>query len=129
MQTLPTYRLLARLIKEMEAVARRVRLMLQAKVGATMIVTTAACASQVGSGASPAETLPSVALAIAPAGRRGSHRLLGALNATLRQLPVPVIGHIENGALLLDLRCLEDTDAFIANFAALTLEDPPDALV
>ncbi|MGO9702448.1 MAG: L-seryl-tRNA(Sec) selenium transferase [Xanthobacteraceae bacterium] len=127
-QTLPIYRLLARSTKEIEAVAHRVLPVLQAKLGASMTAKQVACASQVGSGVLPVEMLPSLALAIAPAAGRGSQHLLGTLAAALRQLPLPVIGRIENGALLLDLRCLEDADAFIANLAALTLGEPRDAL-
>ena len=69
------------------------------------------CASQIGSGALPVETLPSAGLAIRPQGcaRRGPRA--DALAAALRALPVPVIGRIEDQALVLDLRCLEDDDA------------------
>ena len=126
-ETLPTYRLLARPLREMERVARRVLPALQAKLGAGLTAKTAACASQVGSGALPVETLPSLAIAIAPATARGGQRLLNALAAALRRLAVPVIGRIEDGALLMDLRCLEDADAFIANLATLTLAEPSDA--
>jgi L-seryl-tRNA(Ser) seleniumtransferase len=44
-------------------------------------------------------------------------RLAGtdALAARLRALPRPVIGRIHDGALWLDLRCLEDEAAFLAN--------------
>jgi L-seryl-tRNA(Ser) seleniumtransferase len=31
---------------------------------------------------------------------------------------MPVVGRIENDALVLDLRCLEDEAAFVANLAA-----------
>jgi L-seryl-tRNA(Ser) seleniumtransferase len=48
--------------------------------------------------------------------------LLNSLSIALRALPVPVVGRIENGALLLDLRCLEDVDGFLANLATLRLE-------
>jgi L-seryl-tRNA(Ser) seleniumtransferase len=122
-QTLPTYRLLARPLKEMQEAARRVLPMLQVKLGGGLAVKTASCASQVGSGALPVETLPSLALSITPAARGGG-RLLNATAAALRCLPVPVVGRIEGGALLLDLRCLEDVDAFLANLAALA---PPQA--
>jgi L-seryl-tRNA(Ser) seleniumtransferase len=121
--TLPTYRLLARPIKEMEAVARRVMSVLQDKLGAAFTVTTAPCTSQVGSGALPVETLASLAISITPA-VRGGGRLLNVASAALRRLPVPVVGRIEDGALLLDLRCLEDVDGFIANLAALTTLEP-----
>ena len=76
-----------------------------------------ACASQIGSGALPLETLPSAALALTPPGDSG--RALNALAAALRGLPVPVVGRIADGALLLDLRCLEDEAGFLASLAAL----------
>ena len=37
----------------------------------------------------------------------------------LRRLPVPVIGRINDGRLLLDMRCLDDVEAFKANLAGL----------
>ena len=55
-------------------------------------------------------------------------RLIAALSAALRRLPVPVIGRIENKALLLDLRCLDAEQAFAANLAALELTEDADAL-
>jgi L-seryl-tRNA(Ser) seleniumtransferase len=39
-------------------------------------------------------------------------------------LPVPVIGHIEAGRVLLDLRCLEDEAAFLAQLPALANGKP-----
>jgi L-seryl-tRNA(Ser) seleniumtransferase len=36
-----------------------------------------------------------------------------------RALPVPVIGHIRDGAFILDLRCLDDEAGFIAQLAQL----------
>ncbi|HKN10518.1 MAG TPA: L-seryl-tRNA(Sec) selenium transferase, partial [Pseudomonadota bacterium] len=80
-----------------------------------------ACASQIGSGALPLETMPSAGLAIRPRATRGAGRALDRLAAAFRRLPVPVIGRIEKGAQILDLRCLEDEAAFATNFAALDL--------
>jgi L-seryl-tRNA(Ser) seleniumtransferase len=37
----------------------------------------------------------------------------------LRELPIPVIGRIAEGALWLDLRCLEDETAFVAQLGQL----------
>ena len=37
-------------------------------------------------------------------------RALGKIEAALRSLPRPVIGHISNDSLWLDLRCLESRD-------------------
>jgi L-seryl-tRNA(Ser) seleniumtransferase len=38
-------------------------------------------------------------------------------------LQIPVIGRIEKGALVLDLRCLDDEAAFIAGLAGLHIAD------
>ncbi len=86
-----------------------------------------ACASQVGSGALPLETVPSAGLAIRPTAKRMAGRALSGLTEDLCRLPIPVIGRIEDQALILDLRCLEDEAGFIANLAALdvTARDRP----
>ena len=42
-----------------------------------------------------------------------------ALAAAFRSLPIPVIGHIKDGALVLDLRCLDDEEGFLAQLAQL----------
>jgi L-seryl-tRNA(Ser) seleniumtransferase len=88
-------------------------------VGAAYAVGAADCTSQIGSGALPLETLPSAGLAIAPAGRKGAGRRLEALVAAFRGLPIPVVGHVKDGALLLDLRCLDDEAAFLAQLPQL----------
>ena len=88
-------------------------------VGAGFAVRPVACASQIGSGALPLETIPSAGLGIGAARpRAASGRALEALAAALRRLPVPVIGRIADGALILDLRCLEDESGFRRNLAA-----------
>ena len=61
--------------------------------------------SQIGSGSLPVDRLPSSGFAIRPQGRKGS--VLNRIERGLRALQKPVIGRIEDGALLLDLRCLE----------------------
>ncbi|MCG6984614.1 MAG: L-seryl-tRNA(Sec) selenium transferase, partial [Thiocapsa sp.] len=60
--------------------------------------------SQIGSGSLPIDRLPSAGLAVRPQGRRSG--VLHRIEAALRGLRRPVIGRIENDALLLDLRCL-----------------------
>jgi len=116
---LPTLRLLARKRREIAALATRLVPAVVAAVGDAFVVRLTDCASQIGSGALPTETLPSAGLAIHPKAARGGGTMLAALAAALRKLPVPVIGRIEDGALILDLRCLEDRDAFLANLAKL----------
>ena len=107
---LPTLRLLARPRAEIAALAEALRPALAEATGCA--VTVVDCASQIGSGALPLDEIPSAGLALRAPG-------LDALAARFRALPVPVIGRITDGALLFDLRCLEDAEAFRANLAAL----------
>lgn len=122
---LPTFRLLARPRGEIEAQARRLVLTVAEKVGASFAVGVTACDSQVGSGALPVEAAPSAGIEIRCAGvrsaRRSGGRALASLSLAFRRLPVPVIGRIEDQALIFDLRCLDDENAFVANLASLDL--------
>ena len=119
---LPTLRLLMRPAADIEATARRVAPALATWLGAVASVDVAMVQSQIGSGSLPVDLLPSFALRIALlAPKRGAGRALDAVAAALRRLAIPVVGRISNGALLLDLRCLEsaaDEAAFHALFAA-----------
>jgi L-seryl-tRNA(Ser) seleniumtransferase len=101
---LPTLRLLARPAAEIRALCERVAPALAAWAGCEAEVLS--CEGQIGSGALPLETLPSFAVAL-----RGGD----ALAARLRGLPVPVVGRLAQGALWLDLRCVEDEAGFVAN--------------
>jgi L-seryl-tRNA(Ser) seleniumtransferase len=115
-ERLPTLRLLARPRAEMEAQARRLLPAVAAALGAGFSVVVCDCQSQIGSGALPLETIASAGLAIRPGQSRGA---LEQLAARLRALPRPMIGRIEDGALVLDLRCLEDEAAFAASLAGM----------
>jgi len=66
----------------------------------------------------PVSLLPSTALALRPR-RQRSGAAVEALARALRLLPIPVIGRIEAGRVLLDLRCLEDEQAFLDQLDAL----------
>jgi L-seryl-tRNA(Ser) seleniumtransferase len=121
-ERLPTIRFLARPSDEIAGLARRLEPVVAAKVGERFGVNVVACASQIGSGALPLETLPSVGLAIRPKDKRGAGRALSALASALRELPMPVIGRVDDQALILDLRCLGDEAGFIANLARLDLK-------
>ncbi len=115
-EKLPTLRYLARPQAEIAAQAERLKPALEKVLGTTFTVTVADCASQIGSGALPLSTVPSAGLSIAP--KDGSGSALTALGASLRALPLPVIGRIEKGALVLDLRCLDDESSFIRNLSS-----------
>ena len=75
--------------------------------------------SQIGSGSLPVDRLPSAGFAIRPQGRKGG--VLNRIEQGLRAMPKPVIGRIEDGRLLLDLRCLQPQEEaeFAATLAAL----------
>jgi L-seryl-tRNA(Ser) seleniumtransferase len=122
-EQLPTIRTLARPQVEIKATARRLAPLVAAKLGNAFAVEIVDCASQIGSGALPLESVPSAGLAIRPQTQRGAGRALTRLTAALRRLPTPVIGRVEDGRQMLDLRCLEDEAAFAANLATLDLGD------
>jgi len=120
---LTALRQLTRPEAEIRAAAARLLPFIQSALsGWPVTVEIAALRSQIGSGSLPVDRLPSAGFAIRPAGKRGG--VLNRIEATLRGVvhPLrPVIGRIEDGALLLDLRCLgaEDEAEFAATLAAL----------
>ncbi|UXO84715.1 L-seryl-tRNA(Sec) selenium transferase [Brucella intermedia] len=115
-EKLPTLRYLARPQAEIAAQAERLKPAFEKVLGTAFTVTVTECASQIGSGALPLSTVPSAGLSIVP--KDGSGSALTALGASLRALPLPVIGRIEKGTLVLDLRCLDDESSFIRNLSS-----------
>src|SRR5919198_1554279 len=101
---IPTLRLLARPRAEIRVQAGRLQPLVQARLKQTVDIIE--CESEVGSGAATTQRLPSAGLAITP----GNAKLAAAFRAP----PVPVIGRMHEGALILDLRCLEDEAPFVA---------------
>lgn len=130
-ETLPTLGAFVRPKAELAEAAERMRGAIAAAVGDGFAVQVVDCMSQVGSGALPLETLPSAGIAITPLVRKGGGTRLDALAAALRSLPIPVLGRIAEGALVLDLRCLDDEAGFAAQLAHLDIshgQGGPDAL-
>ncbi len=113
---LPTLRLLARPLAEIEAQARRLLPAVAEAVGPAFTVAACECRSQVGSGALPLDTIASAGLVIRPC---ASGRTLDGLAAALRGLAWPVIGRIEDGGLTLDLRCLANEALFLSVLSGL----------
>jgi L-seryl-tRNA(Ser) seleniumtransferase len=110
-QRLPTLRLLARPPDEIAALAERLLPAIAHVFEGSAEVALVETKSQIGSGALPVALLPSTALALRPLGSGGG--AVAALAHHLRALPIPVIGRIAAGAVLLDLRCLEDEATFL----------------
>ncbi|MFW5954677.1 MAG: L-seryl-tRNA(Sec) selenium transferase, partial [Guyparkeria sp.] len=106
---LTALRQLTRPEDEIAGLAERLRPAVErALTGQPVTVSVTPLRSQIGSGSLPVDRLPSAGLAIRPQGRRAG--ILHRIEAGLRALPQPVIGRIEDDALLLDLRCLEPGD-------------------
>jgi L-seryl-tRNA(Ser) seleniumtransferase len=116
---LPTLRLLARPVAEIRELAQALVEPTAAAVAPHHGVTVVDLMGQVGSGSLPIDRLPSSGLALAPAAGRRGGRALESLAAALRALPLPVLGRIADGKLLLDLRCLEDAAPFVAQLPRL----------
>jgi L-seryl-tRNA(Ser) seleniumtransferase len=106
-QTLPTLRAFARSRDTMRAMAEVLAPALTNALGG-QVVEVVDSEAQIGSGALPLETLPSVALRLPARGRQADD-----LARAFRALPVPVIGRVGGDALLFDLRCLEDPQEVI----------------
>ncbi|WBU65416.1 L-seryl-tRNA(Sec) selenium transferase [Paracoccus aerodenitrificans] len=109
---LPTLRMLSRQRDDITAQATRLCDRVAERISPLGFrVAVCDCESQVGSGALPTDTLPSAGLALTGTGRAG----LVELAAKLRDLAVPVIARISDGALILDLRALrKDGDLLTA---------------
>ncbi len=121
-QRLPTLRLLTRTAEDIGCAAGRVLPPLQEKLAGSHSVSLCDCSSQIGSGSLPVERLASRGVAIRPARKgRGEGTALEKLAVAFRALPIPVIGRIEEGALVLDLRCLEDEAGFVAQLSHLAV--------
>lgn len=113
-ERLPTLRMLSRKPTEIRGQAERllpqVLAMLQPEGYGVEIC---ACSSQIGSGALPADTIPSAGLRITAS----SGSALEKLSSLLRSLPRPILGRLQDGAMVLDLRCLTDEQAFVASLS------------
>jgi len=120
-ERLTTLRLLTRPVSDLQTQAARLRAQLQRVLGERYEVAEAPLVGQIGSGALPAEQLPSYGLAVRAI--KGKHASLTQLEEGLRALPRPVISRITDRTLWLDVRCLEPEaePEFIAQLQALRL--------
>ena len=112
-QALPAIRLLTRSKTDILQTAQGLVDPLATFVGNDFAVNIVDCKSQIGSGAQPVELLDSVAVAVSTPNKRGRGKALAELSSKFRGLDKPVIGRIEDGQLVFDLRCLENADELI----------------
>lgn len=121
---IPALRLLSRPLSAIEAAVERLLPEVRKAMDDLAEVASEACRSQIGSGALPVDLLPSRALVLTP--RRRGGKAVEQLAASLRALPRPVIGRLHQGALHLDLRCLEEGEEpeFLSQLALLSKAAP-----
>ena len=117
---LPTLRSLTRSLEDIEEQAARVLPAVLAALGDKAHARIVSCASQIGSGSLPVESLPSVAIAV-ERGDKSRGSAAPRIAAAFRALPVPVIGRVNEGAFLVDLRCLDDEAGFVTQLTSLKL--------
>ena len=117
-ERLTSLRLLTRAPDDIAAQARRLLPAMQVALAKWEVnVSAEAALSQIGSGSLPVDRLPSFALVVTPVRKKGG--ILHDIEAALRGLPIPVIGRISDGALRLDLRCLQHEAEFIEQLSHL----------
>ena len=122
---LPTLRHLTRPAEEIAALCAELAPAVRDSIGPDFEVAIVPCLSQIGSGALPVANIPSHAIAIGPKTGRGGGGAIEGLAAAFAALPVPIIGRIADGALTMDLRCLDDAEGFRAQLAELAIGDTP----
>ena len=121
-ERLPAVGLLARPVSEIAAVADRMLPLVAQVLNGVAFIETVPCRSQIGSGSLPVDLLESTALSIRPLKEgHSSGDLVNKIAESFRALPAPVIGRVQKGAFLLDLRCLIDEAAFSAQLEKLDL--------
>lgn len=105
MRSIPTLAMLSATRQEIGKRAARLRRLVQKPLAGQCLVELCDTESRVGGGALPEQGLPSRALALRPLAIS-----VNALEEGLRRLSLPIIGRIENEAMLLDLRTVSDQE-------------------
>jgi L-seryl-tRNA(Ser) seleniumtransferase len=116
-ERIPTLKLIARPHSDIRTQAERIAVKISEFFGAAFVVDVCDCQSQVGSGALPLTTVPSAGVRIQA--KTGSGNSIDTLTAAMRTLDRPIVGRIENGSLVLDVRGLTDEAAFLSALTSL----------
>lgn len=102
---IPTLRMLTIQPKELKAKASSCIRRIRAKAPSSVTLTVVAGNSQVGGGSLPLLDLPTYLIAVAAAGWSPQK-----IDAAFRQCKTPVLGRINKGQYLLDIRTIQDAD-------------------
>lgn len=105
LKNIPTLAMLTISADILKKRARRLQRLLKAKVAEHCKVQVVSTQSRVGGGALPEVNIPSWAIHLEPA-----HQSVNHFEASLRRLPVPVIGRIEDERFLLDVRTIQEDE-------------------
>lgn len=101
--TIPTLKMISEPLVKVRQRARRLYRRLRKESRHLLKAAVVASKAQVGGGSLPLQELPSAALALG-----GPEYSANGLESAFRALPVPVIGRIQDGRLLLDMRTVDD---------------------
>ncbi len=104
---IPTLRFLARSKVDIREQAERIYNKIKPLFKEQIKVRIVNCYSQMGSGALPNLSIPSVGISFKHYDKKKNKLFPTKFAEKLRKLPTPIIGRINDGALILDLRCLE----------------------
>ena len=119
---LPTLHWLTRPLRDIEGQAQRVLPAVQSALRDTASCAIVEVKSQIGSGSLPVDLIASSGIAVSVAGK-GRSGAAARIAAAFRALPVPVIGRVREGAFIMDLRCLDHEDEFVAQLGQLKIEE------
>lgn len=121
-QTLPTLRDLTRSERDIRAVSDEMLPEFKVRLAPDFACVSEGLLSQIGSGALPTKQIPSWGVSITASEDKGEAQL-ALLAGALRALPIPIIGRITQGRLLLDFRMLqrEQLEDFRASLSSLKM--------